>query len=531
MTNHSSPTTSRSAWIIITLAFAMFVVLEQLTPFQYDNLVFESAYLKNSDGSAAFSIDAFLRYINEIRTGDNFRIANILAPIFSLIIPCKLIFSIATGFMAAATIWCVSQLSMQRSRVDSPSVSTAWLGIIIFLPWRNNILTGDYALNYIFSGAIALALLWSATNSAYGDRRYRYRWGLAAVFLSIILGAWHEGFALPISAGLLGWCALRRFRTPAVIPLTAILCASTAIAWILLSPAHFNRGVNEISLPAIIESPVKSVINNCLTMILAALIALSSIIKRLRPHLRMMAANPTFVILSLAALCGTALSWAIIQSGRTAYLPQLCALTALMTWFAPIADRLPKHFKTITTITITTGLTTLGIYCAIWCHRLMVQYNRIIDNMHQSASGQVFYDIIFPEDVPLLTLGLPSKATFIEPFSYWVIDSRYPRLQSAVVPTALDTNLREINPYRFSGGIMQVDGALFTDTPPTSLTLGKYGTRYGITLTDITLSDGKSIIAAPTFFIRFADTSNTNFYYLKPININSKHITNITLTN
>lgn len=513
------------------MVFAIYALLEQLTPFQYDNLLFDSLYLKVSGGSTGFSPGAFLEYIDGIRLNDNFRIANILAPVFSLIIPHKLWFSLLFGIMVAATVWLICRLT-SRDTTGAPLATAVWLGITLFLPWRNHLLIGDYALNYIFAGTLTLATLLAVTNRAYSTAR-RTSWGAVAIILPILLGAWHEGFALPLAAGFLLLAIVRRFRVPPIIPLAAILCAATAIAWIALSPGHLHRGAHETDFPAILQYPILSGINNCLTITLLTILAVSPFFRRSRRYLRQLAGNPVFVILTGAAIAGMTLSFTVKLSGaRTAYMPQLCALAALIIWSQPIADRyMPRRISHALTVVTAVALVIHGIYCANWCYKLMAQHDTIITKIKNSATGQVYHDIIFPEEVSPLTLGVPSRTTFIEPFSYFVMDNRFATKLPAVIPSALNTDLTTANVTRFPSGVMRADDALFCSTPPPSLTAAEYGDRYGITLTDITFTDQSVRKKQKSFFIRFDDAAGNRYYYLKPYNTDVKQITDITLTN
>lgn len=83
----------------------IYAVMEWLTPFQFDNIVFDAVYLEFSGGSSDFSLDAYLQYINHIRQEDNWRMANILAPASTLILNNKPLFSALCGLCVGLSAW------------------------------------------------------------------------------------------------------------------------------------------------------------------------------------------------------------------------------------------------------------------------------------------------------------------------------------------------------------------------------------------------------------------------------------------
>ncbi len=96
------------------LIAVIYAVMEWLTPFQFDNIVFDAVYLEFSGGSSDFSLDAYLQYINHIRQEDNWRMANILAPASTLILNNKPFFFGSVWFVRRAVGMVVCPVCLGR---------------------------------------------------------------------------------------------------------------------------------------------------------------------------------------------------------------------------------------------------------------------------------------------------------------------------------------------------------------------------------------------------------------------------------
>lgn len=177
----------RAFAVVLLTVWALYAVLSQLTPFMFDNVAFDAFYLGFNGGSDSFDVGALMRYAAFMRESDNWRLANIMAPLTTVVLDCKPVFALLTGLcMACMTLVPAAECGRGRLFVSAVAV---WGAYTLFLPWRNNILTGDYALNYIYAGALTMLLL----GLVFRLLRGRSACAVAvALPLSVVVAAWHE---------------------------------------------------------------------------------------------------------------------------------------------------------------------------------------------------------------------------------------------------------------------------------------------------------------------------------------------------
>ena len=113
---------------------------------------------------------------------DNIRLANIVFT-FTLLIP-KIIPSIISGLLVGVMLWLSAKLSSINWR-NPLLMMLLTLMLSFMLPWYEEMLTQCFALNYIWSTALAL---WLAYIFFYKERQPHY---VLTGILGLLLGAWH----------------------------------------------------------------------------------------------------------------------------------------------------------------------------------------------------------------------------------------------------------------------------------------------------------------------------------------------------
>ena len=409
---------SIEAAAMLCVMAAAFAWLEWLTPPQYDNHLFEAVYLECSGGEESFSAGAFCKYVAELRVNDNWRLGNLVAPLFTLMMP-HWFFAILTGVCVAAIAACIVRFSGCPASRRAAAVVPVWATMLLFLPWRNSLLTCAYALNYIFSGAAAMVAL---SLGFAAIRRQRLLW--LALPLSVVAGMSHEGIAVPAAVGVAALMLLKR-DIKAQWPLYLCGCAMglTGVLWAANSYI-LMRGSAEVGAPAIVENPAASVFNNIL--VLGALLA--ALVFRKRVPWR----NSCFIVFGVSAVAGTALSFAVRLSARTAFWPELCAMTALGVWLIPAIVRWRRA-----NVLCACGFFALAaytLYVGHYCRIARDSYREALAMLSHSETGTIFYRGVCPSDIPRFTLGIPSRSAFVEPFTFRVLSERYGRPVAIVPP-------------------------------------------------------------------------------------------------
>lgn len=499
--------------ILLTVWF-LYAVLSQLTPFLYDNLVFDALYLGFNGGEDTFNVDAFLDYAEYMRRIDNWRLANLVAPLTSVVLDCKPVFSMLTGLCIACMVFVpLSECSRNCRFISAVAI---WAGYTLFLPWRNNILTGDYALNYIYSSALCM-LLFSLV-----FKTLRIASSLSVVgmlLLSVIVAAWHEGISVPAGTALLAYMGFwSRGRCHWSVWVCGIILFCGGLAWSLASNLT-QRICMEIPSAAIVESPFKTLVFNALCLVLMAAIAIATFWQRLRPSLKTVASRPAFVIFALTAIAGCLLSLMVRASGRTAFWPQACAVAAFVLW-GQVLWQERKPGKAIIVAAVTASLLLAqGVYAAIYIKKSADEYYDVLDLMSGKEMGAtIYFDIIMPEDYPIATLGMPPRNVWLETFTYYVLDKRYPQLRAAVVPVSLQ-NVDHSQADNL-GLAMRLGDAVFNIPAPDRFESDRAAKAY----LDIRLVDGTTRHNHPAFTLLFISNEGQRLQYIKPFNIEASEI-------
>lgn len=162
---------------------------------------------------------------------DNIRLANIVFSLF-LWLP-KWVGDVIAGL----SVWGMCVLTARAAGLPLRSfcwAAGACMAVIFGLPWIDQMAVQCFAFNYMVSSVMAL----TAVCVYMGRIRALWAWALA---LGLLLGMWHEGFAVPVGAAGVALCLLwrRRFAGPANLALTAGLIVGSL--WLLLAPPTSDR--------------------------------------------------------------------------------------------------------------------------------------------------------------------------------------------------------------------------------------------------------------------------------------------------
>lgn len=398
-------------------------------PYALDSHMFEAIMLQYCpDG---FTSEGFGNYFDALRGSDNMRWGNLLAPVLSLWCP-KWVFALLSG--AAAGIMLYSSERLCRLEASTaPSVGMQMLllwCIIIFLPWRNNILVPVYTLNYTIPAGIALVALYLSCRSGI----YPKAW---ALLLGITAAAGHEGIGLPCGIGALALLMQRKLAGRGVA-MTGIVMALTATASIFLSGLS-SRATDELSQAAIVVSPIHWAANNCLSIALIAA-SIGEMTKSKSITVFFNGLCPVTLFFGATALAGTALSAVVSGTPRTAFWPQLCAVICLGSIFHLSIQRIVKNRLFIF------GSATLFIIIAytVWhgIRETARKYTAAIEMIACNPFRTAYIDTPDSWQKNVFELNLVPRGLFRERYTYRALTERYPGNSPAILPPAFaDTPL------------------------------------------------------------------------------------------
>ncbi|MDE6207552.1 MAG: hypothetical protein K2M55_07065 [Muribaculaceae bacterium] len=295
----------------------------------------------------------------------------------------------------AATLLMLVRLSRPTRRGLLPCSILAVVLLWTALPWWDTMQAYVYNMNYIVSSALSLAVV-----LAYA--RAESRGGallIAYCFFCVLVGWWHEGFAVPLIA-FAGLQSLADFRNRRKWYITASLCAGMFCNLALGTLGRF------ISQTAESEGTTFSSVATLLAIdlwplwVAIGLLAIIAIIPGLRPT---RSEGITLLILLAAALAGAAAGVMMRVPGRGVWSGNLFAILLILRVSAPWLARIRERLAAIA------GAVFLIAYCA-WLTSL-VQWQRresadirAIDAMLQPRGPRtcslLCYDLLPTDSVP-----------------------------------------------------------------------------------------------------------------------------------
>lgn len=507
-----------AAWAVQLLCLAEFTVFGWYCLPEYDSLGFEALYLRYNGGSSAASWDAWLSFARELWLGDNIRIGQLVSPFVSLYMPRWMWALCVGGFM-----WCILSVTLQMTRPAAGRrffcASVLWGALILFLPWRNCLLTQAYSLNYLLSGAIvvAFAACWLKCLSVHTASSFKF----LTLVLAVLLGWTHEGFALPLAAGCLVWMLSCRLRDTKVAPVAwvawgVLCCVALGTA---LCPGLIGRLMNEVSDSGtgIDHSPgIRIYADVCLSLLSLVMVLILAMVPSGRRILKKWAAESVTAVSFTALVGACVLSLMVDHTPRSAFPSQLYAIIFLAAAAMPLLRHIGGRICGVC------GAAIVLLVCAHFLHtikwtRLFASQNMEILARMKNSPGTLYRDIIFPWEVPFTTLYFPSRSTWVDPFTYTEVSALTQCDTIAVVPTAFDTDL-SLNPGMEAGDALRKEGHLYTaEIMPEP---------WQITYMRAIYTDGRPE-SIPVFCLRFSDGVGRNWTYLFPLRIRSSDISYI----
>ncbi|MBD5301571.1 MAG: hypothetical protein HDS16_01005 [Bacteroides sp.] len=168
---------------------------------------------------------------------DNIRLANCIGTIF-LIFPkwlgsglslLALGYAVVRGFRLINVDW-----------LRSPLVGFALVLYYFALPWWEQMGSLIYQFNYIIPTGLCVWLLVRIENE-----RNTTLWNIGTFLTALLVGAWHEGFSVPVLAAISVMMLFRKYRT--LSALSAIAGLIIGIIFIFSSPAIRERGSDNLT--------------------------------------------------------------------------------------------------------------------------------------------------------------------------------------------------------------------------------------------------------------------------------------------
>ncbi len=180
--------------VVISAIATTYFLLSLWTPMLQDDLVFQAQSLDSHDPSAGFSLSGWLRHISTQWVENNGRLANILAPLGSMMFPrwCRALITAASVSAIFMLLGCLSRPT-HKEHADNPAADAAamaslWLASMVCWPWRDRIMLWCYELSYATSMAAILLFIFFLTLCGRNRKEPPAKMLLAAIPVAIIGG-------------------------------------------------------------------------------------------------------------------------------------------------------------------------------------------------------------------------------------------------------------------------------------------------------------------------------------------------------
>lgn len=421
------------------LIAALYTILTYLSPYALDDWTFMGIWRDDipGEGTSPERLLAFHAYISAY---DNGRLANTVEPVMCMETPWRQLFPFINGLLTAAVAVMLQRLA--TGRPDAAKLAATWALMIVALPWQDTIFVTDYSLNYIWSAALTLLLLWLLKGGEGARGRSPLRLG-ACLVLAVAAGGWHESFATETLCGLGLLCAVRRMRMSAQFYTVAAVYAASTL-FFMLTPGMEGRIATSFS-PRPHHLPW---LYHAAPIALGATLICLSLTPQGRLRIKRQLTDPVSVTAFGIMVAGYAIAMTMANTPRSYFWPNMGA-AAIMLRFAAgsLGPGIQPRLKAAAGLTLATGATAITVAVIVWQARYTRVSDEILSLMEESESGSVFYDIPYPEKAPAYTLGIPTDNLWSNWHHYHALTSYMMKPVNGVVPTALrDARLEDGTP-------------------------------------------------------------------------------------
>lgn len=337
------------------------------------------------------------------RLTDTWRLANVIGPVFLVILP-RLVFSVCTALMIFAALRCGGLIIVPRRGSMRP-----WLwatAFVFYLPWYDGMMCVMFAVNYVWTTALVLAVVWwlLCPGNAAGSRL-----SLPAVAVAFMAGWFHEGLSFPVLCGGFAmlsweWLQTRRASRSRIVLLLAVLAG---FSMVLTAASFWSREGGTESLLHVM--PLREAILQTGPSLAAACVYLATlsaaVARRRRAGARRLFALLTEADVFFVGAVSSALFLELRYFGgaRLGWAPELFAILGSLRLWGEWSFRLRMVWRAVWKLLLAL-LIAVHFGCAMRLQMRLRAEARDIAALYQaSPTGTIYYDTIKPRaDVTLL---------------------------------------------------------------------------------------------------------------------------------
>lgn len=384
---------------------------------------------------------------------DNIRLGNVLS-VFLLMFPKW----VGSGLMVMCWIYCMfgtfslAGLNWRKSRY-------IWLALVMWgflMPWSDHMSSLVYQMNYIAPTALCvffLKMLLSRTNNT-----------VVMFFLGLIIGLWHEGFAVPLVVGVTGLMFLDSNRRNREY-YAGISGICIGLACILTSPGVL-KNINAISdknegIGIIII--LKTLLSTLPYWVMVAILSWSILVKRKKYLIK-----DRFLIVALVSGFVPVLFMIILRTEpRVVWWTQFVSIAGLLK-LVNVLDKwqfITSGFVDIIAFVLVILLFIRLIVADYSVVKLKLNMGYAISEYHDKPRNSIFVNVDDVRTVPLINIGMinPGMYTYdMEAVRSYYLYGNKPARSFMMIPERL-RSVDENSGHEVPGepGYRIIDGYLF----------------------------------------------------------------------
>ena len=396
-------------WVVLFLFTLAHIIIYVIMPYTCDDYWYMTPLRDYCMGvDTSFPADELMSIWRDHYATDNIRLANVIFT-FTLLIP-KIIPSIISGMLVGVILWLSAKVATINWR-NAFLMTVLALMISFMLPWYEEMFTQCFALNYVWPSALALWLAYMFFNDGT-------RMGVvASLLLGLLLGAWHEGIAVPLLAGFVVYMMLHRSQANRR-RIAMIVGLIVGVLWLVSAPGlQANVGYKTKALQ------MSAILNKIALYHIPLLILLLSIsIATIKKNTRKLIFDPIFVSFVVICIVGVAINLITNVGVRTGWMGYLFGIIATIYLWKNMKDvrcgQANSMIKRIATISI--ALFLLVHYVVVIYYSVVVrnEVEYVLSQYEKSTDGQVFADVTYDYQASPLAWKKP----YFEIFTYdWVM--------------------------------------------------------------------------------------------------------------
>lgn len=395
--------------IYLILVAILFTAIYFFVPPQHDDLWYMQPYFGYLRGETPFSLKDGMPGLLWHYEYDNARLANMSTPLTLVLLP-RWIFNMLSGIMVWAMLRFSVLMSDYPGREKVPASSGILLisTLVLLLPWYNFILTADFTLNYVWTGAGFTFTMYMIMRPEI-FRDIAWPWKVMICVFILLAGAMHEGAStiVCIGSGLIIVFA-RGNRQYTAIRLLLLGLFAIGTAYVCLAPAILNKLAHEttdtpgISLMAAIRA-------SALPIMFCSCIVAVALVGKWRRKVNRHRWTMTGIYMTMALV----MEWLLLYSGlggdRVMWFGDLAAGIGIFTLLNPLCRT--YGWKLATGIYVVLTITNLG-FTLYYQAKLMSEFRKVTTLMSKSRTHSVIVTPLTGADFLPFDLGKPVKTQF-----------------------------------------------------------------------------------------------------------------------